>query len=273
MFPTFDVKFSKLEEYLKHKKAGAQLYQLLEYSLDYTALHVRSAMVEPRCIERFLSSDSKVTKNWLLLISKRGNEQGESVARWLIEQGLCTKICDLQGRDTLHYAVLNGWKRCVQLLLERGATLQADVENITPLHYTVKFGAEGITQTFITAGIPVDTPVTRKIYIPGDKDSKVVFSLKDDEQGVVRNSPRNEGLTALHLAALTGSQRMTKFFLDHGANPNFPSTSGETPLHLAIRRNIYAPQGPSIVDFWSEPANRLEFIIEYIDLYAGEDGE
>lgn len=273
MFPTFDVEFSKLEEYLKREKARAQLYPLLEYSLDYTPLHVRSAMVEPPSIDRFLSSDSKITKNWLLLISKRGKEQGEIVAQWLIEKGVCTRICDLQGRTPLHYAVLNGWKRFVQPLLERGATLQADTENMTPLHYTVKSGAEEIARTFINAGIPVDTPVTRRIYIPGDKDSKVVFSVKDDEQGVVRNSPRKEGLTPLHLAALTGSQRMTKFFLDHGANPNFPSRSGETPLHLAMNRNIYAPQGTGIVDFWNEPTNRLETIFDYMDLYDDDDGD
>ncbi|CAG7558814.1 unnamed protein product [Fusarium equiseti] len=275
LFPIFDVELSELEGYLQPDKAGVQRHPLLEYSLDYMALHIHLSNIRHPCINRFLSSDSKITSNWLLLRSKCGDEHVESIAESLIEQGVCIDVHDREGRAVLHYAVINGWKRCVQLLLDRGASLDPDIDNMTPLHYTVRARADGedIAQTFINDGIPIDTPVTRHTYIPSFQDGKVVYTLRDSDLGLALDSPAKAGLTALHLAALTGSQRMTKFFLDHGANPSFRSESGETPLHLALKLSAYGPQWPGIVDFWNEPDNRAESILDYISLNDAEDEE
>lgn len=273
LFPIFDVGFSKLEEYLQPGKAGVQRHPLLEYSLDYMALHTHLAETKPPCVNRFISSDSSITSNWLLLRSKCGDEHVESIAESLIEQGVRIDVHDREGRAILHYAVINGWKRCVRLLLDRGASLEPDIDNMTPLHYTVKARADGeeIAQTFINAGIPIDTPVTRHTYIPRFQDGKVVYDLRDSDLGLALDSPAKAGLTALHLAALTGSQRMTKFFLDHGANSNFRSESGETPLHLAVKLSAYGPKWPGIVDFWNEPNNRVESILDYVGFNTDED--
>lgn len=273
LFPIFDVEFSKLEGYLEPYKAGVQRHPLLEYCMEYMALHSHLAVIKSPCVDRFLSSDSKITSNWLLLGSKRGDEHVESIAESLIERGVCIDVYDREGRAVLHHAVINGWKRCVQLLLDRGASLEPDIDNMTPLHYTVKARADGeaIAQTFINAGIPIDTPVTRRTYIARFENGKAVYTLEDSDLSLAPDPPRKTGLTALHLAALTGSQRMTKFFLDHGANPNFPSESGETPLHLALKLSAYGPKWPGIVDFWNEPDNRVECILDYIGLNDDED--
>ncbi|KAG8670707.1 hypothetical protein FPOAC1_003942 [Fusarium poae] len=271
LFRVFDVEFSEIDECLQREKAGRQLYPLLDYSMEYSALHARLAVTKPPSVARFLSSESRVTRNWLLLKAKCGNEQGKETVEWLIEQGLCTDVRDAEGRTPLHYAVLNGWEQCVQLLLERRASLDSDIENMTPLHYTVKNGDEAIARTFLSAGTPVDTLVVRQTYIPTYQEGRVIYVIGDSEKSVAQNSRTVEGLTTLHLAALTGSQRMTKFLLDHGANPNFPSDSGETPLHLALRRDLYGPKWPGIVDFWNDPDNRVECVLDYIELDDDED--
>jgi ankyrin repeat protein len=271
LFPVFDIEFSEMDEYLQREKSGRQVYPLLDYSLDHGALHARLAVTKPPSVARFRSSDSRVTKNWLLLKAKYGEDQGEDTAEWLIEQGVCIDVRDSEGRTPLHYAVLNGWVRCVQLLLKRGATVDSDVENMTPLHYTVKTGNEAIARTFLSAGIPVDTSVTRQTHIPTYQGDKVVYVTRDSEHILVRKPCTEQGLTPLHLAALTGSQKMTKFLLDHGANSNFPSDSGETPLHLALRRDLYGPRWPGIVDFWNYPDNRVECVLDYIE--ADEEDE
>lgn len=239
--------------------------------MGYGALHARLAVAKPPSIARFLSSESRIVRNWLLLTAKYGDEQGENTVEWLIEQGVCIDVRDAERRTPLHYAVLNGWERCVQLLLERKASLGSDVENMTPLHYAVKNSNETITQTFLSAEIPVDTPVARQTYIPTYREDRVIYVTRDSEHSLIQTPRTEQGLTTLHLAALTGSQKMTKFLLNRGANPNFPSDSGETPLHLALRRDLYGPKWPGIVDFWNDPDNRVECLLDYIALNDSEE--
>ncbi|KAM5361879.1 hypothetical protein ACJZ2D_012824 [Fusarium nematophilum] len=271
LFPAFDVEFSEVDEDSPGERADGQLYPLLDYSKEYGALHARLAISEPPAVARFFSSESKMPRNWLLLAAKHGGAQAEATAEWLIERGVCVDIRDAHRRTPLHFAVLNGWKRCVQLLLQRGASLDPDVKKMTPFHYTVKNDAEEIAQAFLDARTPVDTRVTREIYTPEYQRRRVVFVPRDGAQNPVREACAEKGLTGLHLATLTGSQRMTKFFLDHGANPNFPSDYGETPLHLALRRDLYGPRWPGIVDFWNDPDSRIEFALDFVELPDGED--
>ncbi|KAL4725858.1 hypothetical protein ACLX1H_006532 [Fusarium chlamydosporum] len=142
---------------------------------------------------------------------------------------------------------------------------------MTPLHYAVKNSNETITQTFLSAEIPVDTPVARQTYIPTYREDRVIYVTRDSEHSLTQTPRTEQGLTTLHLAALTGSQKMTKFLLNRGANPNFPSDSGETPLHLALRRDLYGPKWPGIVDFWNDPDNRVECLLDYIALNDSEE--
>ncbi|KAM0415698.1 hypothetical protein ACHAPT_013338, partial [Fusarium lateritium] len=158
-------------------------------------------------------------RNWLLLAAKHGGAQAEATAEWLIERGVFLDIWDADWRTLLHFAALNGWKRCIQLLLQRGASLDLDIDNMTPFHYTVKNNAEETAQAFLDAGILVDTLVVRDIYIPSYQQGRVVYATRDGAQHPVREARTEKGLTGLHLATLTGSQRMTKFLL----NPNFSS--------------------------------------------------
>jgi hypothetical protein len=46
------------------------------------------------------------------------------------------------------------------------------------------------------------------------------------------------GLTALHFTPLNGISGMTAFLLDRGTDPNAIDDNGDTPLHLAIRRQV-----------------------------------
>ncbi|KAF9779398.1 hypothetical protein IL306_001770, partial [Fusarium sp. DS 682] len=271
LFPAFDLDVSEIDNYLQREKAGWQTYPLLDYSIDHSALHARLAVVRPPSVTKFLTSDSKVTKNWLLLTAKYGKNQGEDAAEWLIQQGVCTDVRDAEGRTALHYAVINGWQRCVQLLLEKGASLDSDVDNMTPLHYTVKSNDETIARTILSAGVPVDTPVVRRTYISTYQGDRVVYVPIGGKKSLVQKSGPEQGLTALHLAALIGSQRMTKFLLAHGANPNFPSDSGETPVHLALTQDLYGPRWPVFMDFWNCPDNRIECALDYIELNDDEE--
>ncbi|KAF5592395.1 hypothetical protein FPCIR_5716 [Fusarium pseudocircinatum] len=271
LFSVFDVEVSELDRLLKKERAGRQVYPLLDYSLDYGALHAGLSGANCPSIAKFRSSPSKVSKSLLLLSTKYGESQGEDTAEWLIEQGVTADVQDSEGRTALHYAVLNDWAPCVESLLKGGAFLKSDAKNMTPFHYTVDTGNEEIARVFLSAGIPVDLPVTRQTHVSSYEDNKAIYGTRGTNQTVVDKSCSVQGLTVLHLAALTGSQKMTKFLLDHGANPNFPSDSGETPLHVAMKQDLYGPQWHNTKDFWNDPDNRVECVLGWIDPEEEED--
>ncbi|EGY23740.1 ankyrin repeat protein [Verticillium dahliae VdLs.17] len=219
--------------------------QLLDPFFEYAAqnwvLHARSASpdVHP-LISTFLSSGSKVPSSCLLWAVKN---QQELIAEWLLERRVDTNIRDADWKTPLHHAVIHGWTRCVQLLLSYEATklsnMTTDINNMTPIHYTVAKANEEIAQVFLDAGVSVDSLVKRRIWLATCQDGKLTYAPNSNlhcSQGGF-NAP--QGLTALHYAALTGSAQMTRYFLDHGANPNAVSECGETPLHLAVRQDIY----------------------------------
>ncbi|KAJ4246035.1 hypothetical protein NW762_013780 [Fusarium torreyae] len=265
-FPALDVDFLKLDEYCFGKHIDGKLFPLLSYCIDHGALHAWRAMSEPPSIAHFLSSETKMPRNWLLLIAKHGGApQAEATAEWLIERDVCINTrdpCNL--RTILHYAVLNGWMRCVELMLQRNARLETDCFNMTPFHYTVKDNAQYMAQVFLDACITVDLPVTRRIYESTYQEGRVVYLPSNCVQTPIGETPTGKGLTGLHLATLTGCRQMTKFLLDHGADPNFPSDYGETPLHLALRQGFNNFES-RVEDFWNNSDCRIECAIEYID--------
>lgn len=59
---------------------------------------------------------------------------------------------------------------------------------------------------------------------------------------------------------------MTRFFLEHGADPNAVSEDGETPLHLAVRQDIHGREWASgNEDRWNDPDFRIEVTLDLID--------
>ncbi|KAF9765449.1 hypothetical protein IL306_002264 [Fusarium sp. DS 682] len=265
LFPAFDVDLFDLDTYREGGKSNEQPYPLLNYCMEYGALHARLASPEPSCVTRFFSSESNIAKNWLLSAAKTGGPQAEVTAEWLLERGACIDIKDSEWKTPLHYAVLNGWKRCVQLLLQREASLDPDSDNMTPFHYTVRNSDEEVAQIFLDAGIPVDLTVRRRIIAEMFQNGRVTYRVLDSAQNPAQNGSVEEGLTSLHLATLTGCRKMTKFLLEQGANPNYASDYGKTPLHLALRQNLYGPQCLANRDFWSDPEARIECVLDHVE--------
>ncbi|KAF5684547.1 hypothetical protein FCIRC_3890 [Fusarium circinatum] len=239
LFPVFDVEFSEMDQLSQSKGTGRHVFPLLEYSLKHGGLHARVAGTNCLAIDRFCSSDSKVSKTWLLLNAKYGEGQGEGTAEWLIEQGVTASVRDSEGRTAFHYAVLNGWARCVEYLLKREAMMDTDVKNMTPLHYAVSTGNEAIVKVFLGAGIPVDMPVTRQLHTSPCQENKAIYVTRDNGQIVLDDSCSEQGLTPLHLAAMTGSQK----------NDEVPSGS----------------RWHNTNNFWNDPDNRVECVLEWID--------
>ena len=60
---------------------------------------------------------------------------------------------------------------------------------------------------------------------------------------------------------------MSKFFLQHGTNPNAASQYGELPLHLALKQDLQGPEWSNgDEDYWNSPEFKIEYSLDLIDL-------
>ena len=128
----------------------------------------------------------------------------------------------------------------VKKLLVLGApTNLVDIDNMTPLHHTVRFNRQDIAELLIQNGVPVDIAIHRKAWMAKNHEHRTIYEPDRD---------CTRGLTPLHCAALIGNCQMVQFFLDHGADPNAVSYCRETPLHLTLYKNVH---GPTYNDDWT----------------------
>lgn len=265
LFTDFNVEFSNLDECLQPGKYGETPYPLLNYCVEYSAQHARLATPEPPFVTHFFLSESNIIKNWLLLAARNGGPHAEATTEWLIERGACIDVKDSEWKTPLHHAVLNDWKRCVLLLLQRQASLDPDSDNMTPFHYTVMNNNQEVAQIFLDADTPVDLTVRRIDIAKMFQNGRATYHVQDSAQEPTPKGSTKVGLTSLHLATLTGCREMTKFLLERGANPNYASDYGETPLHLALKRDLSGPRCLTNPDFWKDLDNRIECIFGYLE--------
>ncbi|KAJ2984020.1 hypothetical protein NQ176_g271 [Zarea fungicola] len=145
------------------------------------------------------------------------------------------------------------------------------MDSMTALHYTVSNSSEEMVMCFINTGISIDTGVKRRSLLEAGTDNGARCALLNSNDAVVDCSTgRRRGLTALHYASLTGSKKMTEFLLRNQANPNAESEFGETPLHLALKRDLAgATRRLGFSDRWSDSTYRVEYILTLME----EDSE
>ena len=259
-FSIFDGGFDPTE---KGIQAWGEDNLLFEYAARSWVLHARCASpAADLVISSFLSSGSKIPSSTLLWAAR--NEQ-QLIVEWLLGRPVDVNVRDVEWKTPLHHAVLHGWTNCVELLLDRGAELTVDIDNMTPLHYTVSTENEEIAEIFLRAGVPVDNPVIRRVWLGTFVEGKYIYVLKDDPKCPVEVNSTSRGLTALHYAALTGSVEMTTFLLEHGADPNAVSEDGETPLHLAVRQDLHGfKRNSRYSDRWNHGDFRIEMPLDHI---------
>jgi ankyrin repeat protein len=171
---------------------------------------------------------------------------------------------DDQGRSVLHHATNSA--RCadnlVEFLLLQGAPANTiNMENMTPLHYSVKFGHKGIAGLLLDNGLSIDAGVYRKTWSRNTvkTDPPYQISIPESKPDI---SCISAGLTPLHFAALTGNSVMTEFLLKRGADPNALSEYNESPMHLALRKTLH---GPKFADDWTDQDWRVERLLDFLD--------
>ncbi len=116
---------------------------------------------------------------------------------------------DLKGLTLLHKAAQNNSKDIVELLISKGADVNArDNASTTPLDRSSNMDVASL------------------LIARGARFSNQEHIAKD-----------NQGMTLLHRAVQNKSKKLAELLIAQGANVNAKNNQGDTPLHLAVQSN------------------------------------
>lgn len=142
-----------------------------------------------------------------------------------------SKLC-----TPLHCAARAQSVECLQLLLRRGAHVNAGIERRSALHEAVEKGAVRCVEMLLrhkanpnTPQVYTETPL-HAAAVQGDAESMELL-LKYGAD--VRSQFGRNRMTALHLAAENDYTKCVRLLLERGAAVDARNAGQQTPLHLA----------------------------------------
>ena len=118
------------------------------------------------------------------------------------------------GWTPLHKAAYEGYREIVELLIAKGADVNAKggvTKGTIPLHKAASNGHKEVAEVLIAKGADV-------------------------------NAKSENGRTSLHNAALSGHKEVVELLISKGADLNAMHVTGGTPLDSAERAIIYLPE-------------------------------
>ncbi len=168
-----------------------------------------------------------------------------------------------EGAAPLHYAALGGHREVVDLLLERGAELDApDAEyNAPPIGWANEAGRQELVHHLYEAGAGVDLHRAAAYGLRGR-----VRELLERSDAEAVNAVNGYG-TPIHYAALWARPAIVELLLQHGADPELRNRHGESALEIAQRQLesggdstplVEASRLMEMVDRWEEIVRTLE---------------
>ncbi|KAF3053587.1 hypothetical protein E8E11_011942 [Didymella keratinophila] len=236
------------------------------------ALQSASAAGHQAIVQLLIHNGADVNKQGGLYsnaLNAAAAESHDAIVELLLKNSADASRHDSQGKSVLHHATNSAYCsfNLVESLLSQGVPAgTTDIENMTPVHYSVKFGHKSIVRLLLDSGLSIDAGVHRKSWSWNSAKTDTPYRLLVPESEP-QISCISAGLTPLHFAALTGNSAMTKFLLERGADPNALSGYNESPLHLTLRKTLH---GPKYDDDWTNSYWRVERLLNLMDFE--EDG-
>jgi ankyrin repeat protein len=160
----------------------------------------------------------------------------------LLDRGMAVDIVDRTGRTPLSYAAEQGYEDIIVMLLERGAEVDSQGgipdwkyynENRTPLSFAAERGHEAAAHILIASGasssVRSESGLTPLSYAVENKRESLVRFFLDTEPGDIS--------IELGRAVDNANEAIVRLLLESGAEIDYSSTPGFTPLFRATRAN------------------------------------
>ncbi len=142
----------------------------------------------------------------------------------------------------LHVAVVSGHTSIARLLLEHAADANARFMNgVTPLHEAIERGNLDMAQLLINHGADVNAFVDRsdnQLPMAAPRPGRHAHRVMQLSDGADENA-RGKKSTPLHAAAKHGNLKTVQLLLGHGADVNILDDQRDSPLHKALRSQIF----------------------------------
>ena len=144
--------------------------------------------------------------------------------------------CGGGGRTPLHRAACNGHTTMVDMLLEKGANIEAkDTNGVTPLYWASHEGHTGTAEALLAKGADIEakgndgwTPLCRASHGGHTGTAEALLA-----KGADIEAKDNDGFTPLHRASFQGHTGTMTALLDSGADTSLKNKAGETAHDLA----------------------------------------
>jgi ankyrin repeat protein len=141
-----------------------------------------------------------------------------------------------RGQTALHLAAMYRKTYAVQILIEKGASVNAvTTDNETPLHFASKRGNLETVALLIEKGASVNAVTTDNetpLHLASIYGYMKTIALLI-EKGASVNAVTTDNETPLHLTSRLGNLETASLLIEKGASVNAVTTDNETPLHLA----------------------------------------
>ena len=172
----------------------------------------------------------------LLILAAKASDA--ILVRHLIGAGADVNATTSNGGTALMFAAIHGDVETLKALIDAGANVNAigGFDWTALMVASVKGHVPAVRQLLESGADPNLgdiygwTPLMRAVY---EGRESVVLALLE-QRGVGLNTKNDQGVTALHLAAVKGNEGLTRSLLLAGANPLIEDRKGRTPDKLAI---------------------------------------
>jgi ankyrin repeat protein len=157
----------------------------------------------------------------------------------LIEKGASVNAVTTDNQTPLHWASKWGDLETVALLIEKGASVNAvTTDNQTPLHLAYQRGYLETVELLIEKGASVNAVTTDNqtpLHWASERGDLETVALLI-EKGASVNAVTTDNQTPLHWASKWGDLETVALLIEKGASVNAVTTDNKTPLHLAYQR-------------------------------------
>ena len=169
-------------------------------------------------------------------LHKAASKGYNDIVQLLLTKGASIEAVDKDNYTPLHLAARYGHTNTVELLLSKGASIEAtDKDNNTPLHIAAKHDHTSTGELLLSKGASIEATdyyndTPLHIAARHDHTSTVELLLSEGASIEAMNYGNH---TPLHFAVVSGHTSTVKLLLSKGASIEATDKANYTPLHLA----------------------------------------